>query len=138
MPRSSGSMFTVLSVTSCLDLWSLWNRKGKGEREGSAPRSLQPVTRGSLVGQLWSPGFLQWLERRKVTRMLLIAKVSGTWGSEPHRSKEYYIYYIVSYRHRGRPASRDRGLCADWEKKEKKRKRERKRNPLEKIKMPCC
>lgn len=55
------------------------------------------MTRGSLVDQLWSPSFLQWLERRKVMRMLLIAKVSGIWGSEPHRSKEYYIYYIIFY-----------------------------------------
>lgn len=97
VPRSSGSMFTVLSITSCLELWSLVGQKGKGKQEGSAPCSLQPVTRDSLVGQLWSPSFLQWLERRKVMGMLLIAKVSGIWGSEPHRSKEYYIYYIISY-----------------------------------------
>lgn len=31
VPRSSGSMFTVLSITSCLDLWSLVESKGKGE-----------------------------------------------------------------------------------------------------------
>lgn len=30
VPRSSGSMFTVLSITSCLDLWSLVESEGKG------------------------------------------------------------------------------------------------------------
>lgn len=95
VPRSSGSMFTVLPTTSCLTLWPLVeSERERGMLEGSAPCSLQPVTRGSLLDQLWPPRFLQCLERRKIMRILLIAKGSGIWGSEPHRSKEYYIYLL--------------------------------------------
>lgn len=49
MPQSSGSMFTVVSVMSCLDFQLLMESGGKGEygriQEGPAPCALKPVTR---------------------------------------------------------------------------------------------
>lgn len=133
--QASGSTGTLLSIAGCLALRAPGGIRRGGECRTAGSRSLQPVTRrlAARPAPAWQP--LGAAAERSFEHAAS-ARGPGVWWSGPARPKDLHLLHCLLLT--PRPASPDRGLLCCLKKPPKNKNGERKRNPLTKMKIPCC